>query len=204
MAIEQVIITWAHLVSASIWVGGGIFLGVVLTPLLKRMPFSTEERLELMIKTGRRFNKIALPSLVILIATGIYNSHLVLQSPEILFSSSYGAFLITKIILVIALIVTFAVHIRVFSKDVEKKITERQIADNELQKLNRKGMILGETTVVLSVAILFFAALLDALFSYLSSAFELVSRLLPQFLPQLCIRQFCIRHFPGQNFNKFP
>jgi hypothetical protein len=50
----------------------------------------------------------------------------------------------------------------VFSKDVEKKITERQIADNELQKLNKKGMILGETTVVLSVAILFFAALLDA------------------------------------------
>jgi putative copper export protein len=162
MAIEQAIITWAHLVSASIWVGGGIFLGIVLTPLLKRMSFSIEERLELMIKTGRRFNKIALPSLAILIITGIYNSHLVFQSPEILFSSSYGAFLITKVILVIALIVTFVIHIRVFSKDVEEKITKRQIADNELQKLNRKGMILGETTVMLSVAILFFAALLDA------------------------------------------
>ena len=161
MAIEQVIITWAHLVSASIWVGGGIFLGIVLAPLLKKMSFSTEERLELMIKTGRRFNKIALPSLIILIITGIYNSHLVLQSPEILFSSSYGAFLITKIILVVALIVTFAVHIRVFSGDVEKKITKREIADSELKKLNKKGMILGETTVVLSVAILFFAALLD-------------------------------------------
>jgi putative copper export protein len=86
----------------------------------------------------------------------------VFQSPEILFSSSYGAFLITKVILVIALIVTFVVHIRVFSKDVEEKITKRQIADKELQKLNRKGMILGETTVMLSVAILFFAALLDA------------------------------------------
>ncbi len=106
--------------------------------------------------------KIALPSLVILIVTGIYNSHLVLQSPEILFSSSYGAFLITKITLVIALIVTFAVHIRVFSGDMEKKITNREIEDSELKKLNRKGMILGETTVVLSVAILFFAALLDA------------------------------------------
>ena len=162
MAIEQAIITWAHLVSASIWVGGGIFLGIVLTPLLKRMSFSIEERLELMIKTGRRFNKIALPSLAILIITGIYNSHLVFQSPEILFSSSYGAFLITKVILVIALIVTFVIHIRVFSKDVEEKITKRQIADKELQKLNRKGMILGETTVMLSVAILFFAALLDA------------------------------------------
>ena len=162
MAIEQAITTWIHLISASIWVGGSIFLGVVLAPLLKKMSLSIEERLELMIKVGRRFNKIALPSLVILIGTGIYNSHLVLQSPEILFTSSYGAFLITKIVLVIALIVTFAVHIRLFSKDIEQKISARQIADTELKKLNKKGMILGETTVVISVAILFFAALMDA------------------------------------------
>ena len=162
MAIEQAIVTWIHLISASIWVGGSIFLGVVLAPLLKKMSLSIEERLELMIKVGRRFNKIALPSLIILIGTGIYNSHLVLQSPEILFSSSYGAFLITKIVLVIALIITFAVHIRLFSKDIEQKISARQIADTELKKLNKKGMILGETTVVISVAILFFAALMDA------------------------------------------
>ena len=162
MAIEQAITTWIHLISASIWVGGSIFLGVVLAPLLKKMSLSIEERLELMIKVGRRFNKIALPSLIILIGTGIYNSHLVLQSPEILFTSSYGAFLITKIVLVIALIVTFAVHIRLFSKDIEQKISARQIADTELKKLNKKGMILGETTVVISVAILFFAALMDA------------------------------------------
>jgi len=162
MVMEQAIITWIHLISASIWVGGSIFLGVVLAPLLKKMSLSIEERLELMIKVGRRFNKIALPSLIILIGTGIYNSHLVLQSPEILFSSSYGAFLITKIVLVIALIITFAVHIRLFSKDIEQKISARQIADTELKKLNKKGMILGETTVVISVAILFFAALMDA------------------------------------------
>ena len=162
MAVEQAIVTWIHLISASIWVGGSIFLGVVLAPLLKKMSLSIEERLELMIKVGRRFNKIALPSLVILIGTGIYNSHLVLQSTEILFTSSYGAFLITKIVLVIALIVTFAVHIRLFSKDIEQKISARQIADTELKKLNKKGMILGETTVVISVAILFFAALMDA------------------------------------------
>jgi len=162
MAIEQTIITWIHLLSASIWVGGSIFLGAVLAPLLKKMSLSTGERLLLMIKTGRRFNKIALPSLIILIGTGIYNSHLVLQSPEILFTSNYGTFLITKIILVIALIITFAVHIRIFSKDIEEKITAKQIPDNELAKLNKKGMILGETTVVISVAVLFFAALLDA------------------------------------------
>ena len=162
MALEQALLSWIHITSAAIWVGGSLFIGAVFAPILKKMSMSVEERLQLMIKVGRRFNKIALPSLVILIGTGIYNSHLVLQSPEILFSSSYGAFLITKIVLVIALIVTFAVHIRLFSKDIEQKISARQIADTELKKLNKKGMILGETTVVISVAILFFAALMDA------------------------------------------
>ena len=162
MTMEQTIITWIHLLCASIWVGGAIFLGLVLAPLLKKMSFSIEERLNLMIKTGKRFNKIALPALLILVATGIYNSHLVLQSPEILFSTSYGIFLITKITLVIALIITFIIHIKVFSKDIEEKITAKQITTGELQKLTKKGMILGETTVVISVAILFFAALLDA------------------------------------------
>jgi putative copper export protein len=162
MAMEQAIITWIHFLCASIWVGGSIFLGLVLAPLLKRMSFSTEERLNLMIKTGRRFNKIALPALIILIVTGIYNSHLVLQNNEILFSTSYGGFLITKIILVVALIVTFVIHIRVFNKSVEERIATKQITASELEKLTKNGMILGEATVVISVAILFFAALLDA------------------------------------------
>ena len=161
MPIEQAIVTWIHFLCASIWVGGSIFLGLVLAPLLKKMSFPIEERLNLMIKTGRRFNKIALPALVILIATGIYNSHLVLQSNEILFSTSYGAFLITKIILVIALIITFAIHVHIFNKNIEEKIAAKQITDSELQKLQKSAMILGESTVVISVAVLFFAALLD-------------------------------------------
>ena len=162
MTVEQAIVTWIHFLCAAIWVGGSIFLGLVLAPLLKKMSFSIEERLNLMIRTGRRFNKIALPALIILIVTGIYNSHLVLQSNEILFSTSYGAFLITKIILVIALIVTFAIHIHIFNKNIEEKIAAKQITDSELQKLQKSAMILGESTVVISVAILFFAALLDA------------------------------------------
>ena len=162
MTMEQVVITWIHLLCASIWVGGSIFLGLVLAPLLRKMSFPIEDRLNLMIKTGRRFNKIALPALVILIATGIYNSHLVLQNNEILFSTSYGAFLITKIILVMALIVTFAIHIRIFNKNIEEKIAAKQITNVELHKLQKSAMILGESTVVISVAVLFFAALLDA------------------------------------------
>ena len=161
-ALEQAIITWIHFVSAAIWVGGSLFIGIVFSPLLKTITNSLEERMQIMIRVGRRFNKIAVPSLIILMATGLYSSHVLLGKPELLIATSYGTFLIVKIILVIALIITYAVHVRVIRKDVEEKIMSNQMPEHEIQKLRKKIIILGEITVVLSVAILFFASLLDA------------------------------------------
>ncbi len=162
MAIEQAIITWIHLTSAAIWVGGGLFLGVVLAPILKRTSMSLEERIALMILVGRRFNRIALPSLIILIATGIYSSQSLLSNPNLLLETSYGTYLIIKIILVIAVIITFVVHIRIIRKDVEDQIMSHEMPEKQIQKLRKKIIILGEVMSVISVAILFFAALLDA------------------------------------------
>ena len=160
--IEQALLTWIHLISAAIWVGGSLFIGVVFSPLLKTMSNSIEERLEIMIRVGKRFNKIAIPSLIILMGTGLYNSYALLSKPDLLVATSYGTFLIIKIILVIALIVTYLVHVRVIRKDVEEKIMSKQLLEPQIQKLRKKIIILGEITVILSVAILFFAALLDA------------------------------------------
>lgn len=161
-AIEQAIITWIHLVSAAIWVGGSLFIGIVFSPILKTMSNSIEERMQIMIRVGRRFNKIGVPSLIILMVTGLYTSHQLLSKPDILVETSYGNFLIIKIILVILLIITYAVHVRVIRKDVEDKIMANKMPEEQIQKLRKKIIILGEATVVLSVAILFFAALLDA------------------------------------------
>jgi len=161
-AIEQAIITWIHLVAAAIWVGGSLFIGIVFSPLLKTMTSSVEERMQIMIRVGKRFNKFAVPSLIILMATGLYTSNALIGNPDLLVSTSYGKFLIIKIILVIALIVTYVVHVRVIRKDVEEKIMSNKMPEPEIQKLRKKIIILGEITVVLSVAILFFASLLDA------------------------------------------
>ena len=161
-AIEQALLTWIHLISAAIWVGGSLFIGIVFSPLLKTMANSLEERMQIMIRVGRRFNKIAVPSLIILMATGLYSSHVLLGKPELLIATSYGTFLIIKIILVIGLIITYIIHVRVIRKDVEEKIMSNQMSKNQIQKLRKKIVILGEITVVLSIAILFFASLLDA------------------------------------------
>jgi putative copper export protein len=161
-ALEQAIITWIHLVSAAIWVGGSLFIGIVFSPLLKTIANSLEERMQIMIRVGRRFNKIAVPSLIILMVTGLYNSHVLLSKPELLIATSYGIFLIIKIILVVALIIIYAIHVRVIRKDIEEKIMSNQMPEHQIQKLRKKIIILGEITVVLSLAILFLASLLDA------------------------------------------
>ncbi len=161
-AIEQAIVTWIHLIAAAIWVGGSLFIGIVFSPLLKTMTDSVEERMQIMIRVGRRFNKVAVPSLIILMITGLYTSHALIVKPELLVSTSYGTFLIIKIFLVIALIAVYAIHVRVIRKDIEEKIMSNQIPEPEIQKLRKKIIILGEITVVLSVTILFFASLLDA------------------------------------------
>tara|TARA_B000000460_G_C21278562_1_gene290669 strand:+ start:26 stop:526 length:501 start_codon:yes stop_codon:yes gene_type:complete len=162
MAIEQVILTWIHITCAAIWVGGSLFIGVVFAPILKKMSMPIEERLQLMIKVGRRFNKLAVPALIILMITGMYQAHLILQKSDLLLESSYGNILVIKIILVIALIATFAIHVRVIRKDVEEKIMSKQISDDQLQVLRKKIIILGEITVVLSIIILFLAAVLNS------------------------------------------
>ncbi len=160
--LEQALLTWIHLISAAIWVGGSLFIGIVFSPLLKTMSNSIEDRLQIMIKVGKRFNKIAVPSLIILMGTGLYNSYVLLSKPELLVATSYGTYLIIKIILVITLIITYAVHVRIIRKDVEEKIMSKQMSEEQIQKLRKKIIILGEITVVISIAILFFASLLDA------------------------------------------
>ena len=162
MALEQALLSWVHITSAAIWVGGSLFIGAVFAPILKKMSLSAEERLQLMIKVGRRFNKIAVPALIVLIVTGMYQAHLVLQKSDVLFDTSYGNVLIIKILLVAALVATYAVHVRSIRKDVEDQIISKQISEAQLQKLRKKIIILGEITVVLSVIILFLAALLNS------------------------------------------
>jgi len=161
MAIEQALLTWIHLTSATIWVGGSLFIGAVLAPILKTMSFSLEERLQIMIKVGRKFNKIAIPSLIILIVTGIYNSVSFFNNYEMLFSTNYGNILTIKIILVIAIIIAYIIHIRIIRKDVEEKIIAKQLTEKQIQILRKKIIILGEVIVVLSIVVLFLAALLN-------------------------------------------
>jgi len=162
MLIADALIMWAHLIAASIWVGGSIFIGIVLAPLLKTISDTVEGRLSIMIRVGRRFNVIGVPSLIVLILTGIYNSMGIISKPSMFLDTNYGIVLLVKIILVIVLIVIFAIHVRLIRTEVEKKIETQSLSGEHLQKLRSKIIMLGRLTVIVSIVILLMAALLHS------------------------------------------
>ena len=69
---------------------------------------------------------------------------------------------IIKMFLVAALLGSFAVHVRIIRKDIEEKIMQKELTQEQVTKLRKKIIIVGEVTVVLSVLVLLFAAILDA------------------------------------------
>src|ERR671919_2633381 len=116
------LVVWLHLVAASIWVGGSIFLGVILSPMLKTITRNVEERIVILIKVGRRFSYIALPSLLVLVVTGIYNSKAFIFDPDALYQTSYGIILMVKIAAVVATFIAYLIHIRIMNTKTEKNI----------------------------------------------------------------------------------
>jgi uncharacterized membrane protein len=163
MPITDSLLTWIHLLAASIWVGGSIFIGIVLAPMLKNLAKTVEERTILMIKIGRRFNVVAIPSLAVLAATGVYNAHTFISSPDTILDSIYGTILVVKIAFVASMIVVFGIHVKISSVNIEQELTNTHNPTSEsICRLRRRVIWLGRIIVGLSVAILLLAAMLDS------------------------------------------
>jgi copper resistance protein D len=155
------LVVWIHLVAASIWVGGSIFLGVILSPMLKTITRTVEERIVILIKVGRRFNYIALPSLVVLVVTGIYNSRPFISDPDALYQTNYGIILMVKIVAVVATFIAYLLHIRIMNTETEKNIIAGNASTTYVDTIRSKIIFLGRVIVVLSILILLLAAFLD-------------------------------------------
>jgi putative copper export protein len=162
MVIIDALIVWVHLVCSSIWVGGSIFLGIVLAPEIKNLKHNIEDRLSLMIRFGRKFNTFALPSFLILMVTGIYNSRSFVLHPNEIIGTQYGQILIIKVIVAVAILIIYFIHIRIFSSKSEEDITSGKFDIQYLISVRTKIIWLGRITVFLSIIVLLLASLLDS------------------------------------------
>jgi len=163
MPITDSLLTWIHLLSASIWVGGSIFIGIVLAPMLKSFANTVEERTMLMIKIGRRFNILAIPALAVLVTTGIYNANTFIASHDTILDSAYGTILVVKIALVVSMVAVFGVHVKISGRNIEQELKNKHNPSSDsICKLRTRIIWLGRVIVGQSVAILLLAAMLDS------------------------------------------
>jgi copper resistance protein D len=154
------LVVWLHLVAASIWVGGSIFIGVILSPMLNMLTKTVEERIVILINIGRRFSYIAIPSFGVLGLTGIYNSKAFLFDPST-YQTNYGVILLVKISLVVATLIAYIIHIRIINSETETRILTGNASKAFVQSIRSKIIFLGRTIVILSIMILLLAAFLD-------------------------------------------
>ena len=65
----MVLLVWLHVLAAISWIGGTIFLSVVLVPVLRREPFASQRAL-LFRTIARRFRSVVWGAIAVLLFTG--------------------------------------------------------------------------------------------------------------------------------------
>ena len=110
-----VISDWVHLVTASTWIGGLLFLIVVLFPGYRRAGIAREERAGFLAAAVPRFSKLALASVMALGVSGTYN--LAIQTTDLaaIGNSLYGQVVALKVVLFLALIAIGAINLAYLS-----------------------------------------------------------------------------------------
>jgi len=68
----NLLVRWLHVLAAIVWIGGMLFIALVLVPVTRRLP-DPALRARLVQEAGRRFRTVAWIALGLLFATGLAN-----------------------------------------------------------------------------------------------------------------------------------
>ena len=142
---------WLHIIGVSFWIGGMLFLPIVLLPAIKNHP----DRRNLLMQTGLKFRFFGYIVLALLLVTGISNMFLrgVDVSWKFLFESRYGHLVITKIILFLSMLTVSLVH------DVQAK--KRLSNDEEIKKFKIIAQWSGRILLIISLVMAFIGVVLS-------------------------------------------
>ncbi len=157
------VILWLHVMAAMFWLGGQLFLFMVLLPVV-RHSLSEPERVRIVSLVGRRFGVYGGLSLAVLLVTGLLNANAHGVSASILRDSKWGHVLIAKIVLVAIVLVLTCIHGAYYGPRLEQSAGQ---ATSILEPERRKSLQLR--SIQLSVVNLFVNVAIVALAVWLST-----------------------------------
>ncbi|HET9015121.1 MAG TPA: DUF4149 domain-containing protein [Thermomicrobiaceae bacterium] len=161
-------IRWIHLLSAIAWIGGQLFIVLVLLPIM-RAALPPDERTLLFAKVGERFAVVSWVALALLVVTGFLNGERRGIVWGELLDSSYGQRLAIKLGLVAVVIVITLVHALYFGQRLttlaeraRSSTTVDEAATRERRGLQRASILLSSVNLLLNLVIVLLAASLVA------------------------------------------
>jgi putative copper export protein len=130
---------WLHIIGVSFWIGGMLFLPMVLLPGIKNHP----DRRNLLMATGLKFRFYGYIVLALLITTGILNIYL----------RGYGKLVIVKLILFLSILAVSLVH------DVQAR--KKLQSEEEQQRFKLIARWSGRILLLISLAMAFIGVVLS-------------------------------------------
>lgn len=156
----QEIVLWVHLVTAAFFVGGSLFVWLVLIPASHKITTDEAERTRLVATVARRFGKLVSWDFLLLVATGVYNATWYLARFGDLLTTAKGKLLLVKLVLVALLLASMLVHDLFYAKRIARIAREGDLA--QLRAIRRTSRLVSAASVIFMVGVLVVVILMQS------------------------------------------
>ena len=120
--VYSVLVDWLHLLAASLWVGGMMYISLIYLPALKGN--TALERARSLVSLLPHYSPLAITGVIIMAISGPFNAVVHLTALNQLVTTAYGRALVIKVLLVGSLLLTSATHVGILRPRLKKDYTK--------------------------------------------------------------------------------
>jgi uncharacterized membrane protein len=147
-------VVWLHVLAAITWIGGMIFISLILSPATRDLPEPIRSQLFQTIGTATK--AIGWIAILVLLATGLLNVlHLQIQ-----WNTLIGRILIIKLSLVTVIIILSALHDFILGPRLAARLRTAAGQDPFLPGLRRRVAWLARINLLLALGVIYLAVLI--------------------------------------------